>query len=507
MTRRERLLSAKPLDLPRRAVVGERGLPKAEIARQGASDKRKRRKKDERREAIVAQPRGVASIEDARVWLAARGIEEIECIVPDQAGVARGKIMPVAKFLNAPVMNLPLSIFYQTITGEYPEYEGLLDPVIADSDLIFEPDLATLCAVPWAQDPTAQVIHDARHRDGRPVEVAPRQLLRRVVDLFNQRGWQPVVAPEIEFYLVDRNTDPDYPLRPPVGRSGRPEIGRQGYSISAVNEFDALFEDIYDYSEAQGLEIDTLIHEDGAAQMEINLRHGDPIALADQVFHFKRTIREAALEHDIYATFMAKPIANEPGSAMHIHQSIVDMQTGRNIFSKADGEPTKEFFAFIAGCQKYLPAVMCMLAPYVNSYRRFALASMAPINVHWGYDNRTAGLRVPPSSPEARRVENRVPSSDTNPYLAIAASLACGWLGIREGLKPTDPIDSDAHGLDFVLTRGLTEAVAEFTACEALAEVFGPHFVKAYSAVKYTEFETFMTVISPWEREHLLLNV
>ncbi|MBB6307875.1 glutamine synthetase family protein [Xanthobacter tagetidis] len=456
---------------------------------------------------VVASHRGVKSLSEAKAWMAARGITEIECQVPDLAGVARGKIMPASKFFSSPVMNLPLSVFFQTISGEYPDYEGLVDSVIADSDLVLEPDFATLSAVPWAQDPTAQVIHDAFHRDGRPVEVAPRQVLKHVLSLYANRGWKPVVAPEIEFYLVEPNTDPDYPLKPPVGRSGRPEIGRQSYSIQAVNEFDALFEDIYAYSEAQGLEIDTLIHEDGAAQMEINLRHGEPLALADQVFLFKRTIREAALLHKIYATFMAKPIANEPGSAMHIHQSVVSVATGENIFSDKDGDPTPEFFSFIAGHQKYLPAVMCILAPYVNSYRRLTRDSMAPINVQWGYDNRTAGLRVPPSSPEARRVENRVPSSDANPYLVIAASLACGYLGMVEGLRATDPLERDAKDLDFELPRGLLEAVAAFQQSEEMADVLGHRFVANYSAVKQAEFETFMRVISPWEREYLLLNV
>lgn len=452
-------------------------------------------------------PRGVKTLAEAKAWMAARGITEIECTVPDLAGVARGKIMPASKFFSSPVMNLPLSIFFQTISGEYPDYEGLVDSVIADSDLVMEPDFSTLCTVPWAQDPTAQVIHNAFHRDGRPVELAPRQVLKHVLSLYAKHGWKPVVAPEIEFYLVEPNTDPDYPLKPPVGRSGRPEIGRQSYSIQAVNEFDALFEDIYDYSEAQGLEIDTLIHEDGAAQMEINLRHGDPLELADQVFLFKRTIREAALSHKIYATFMAKPIANEPGSAMHIHQSVVSAENGKNIFSDADGDPTPEFFSFLAGHQKYLPAVMCILAPYVNSYRRLTRDSMAPINVQWGYDNRTAGLRVPPASPAARRVENRVPSSDANPYLVIAASLACGYLGMIKGLRPTEPLEGDAKNLDFDLPRGLLEAVAAFEESDDLAEVLGKSFVTTYSAVKQAEFETFMRVISPWEREYLLLNV
>ncbi|ADH87670.1 Glutamate--putrescine ligase [Ancylobacter novellus DSM 506] len=464
--------------------------------------KKKRPDKD-----VVEAPRGVTSLAEAKAWMAARGITEIECAVPDLAGVGRGKIMPVSKFLSGPTMNLPLSVFFQTISGDYPPYDGLVDSVVVDSDLVMEPDFSTLAVVPWAQDPTAQIIHDAYHRDGRPVDLAPRQVLKNVVELYSHKGWKAVVAPEIEFYLVEPNTDADYPLKPPIGRSGRPEIGRQSYSIQAVNEFDALFEDMYDYSEAQGLEIDTLIHEDGAAQMEINLLHGDPVVLADQVFLFKRTIREAALAHKIYATFMAKPIADEPGSAMHIHQSIVDAETGKNIFSDKDGDPTPEFFSFIAGQQRYMPAVMSIMAPYVNSYRRLTRDSMAPINVQWGYDNRTAGLRVPPSSPAARRVENRVPSSDANPYLVIAASLACGYLGLVEGLRPTDPLEADAKFLDFELPRGLLEAVAALQYSEEIAGVLGPSFVKTYTAVKQQEFDTFMRVISPWEREYLLLNV
>jgi glutamine synthetase len=458
-------------------------------------------------EETIESARGVASFEEAQAWMAPRRIEEIECIVPDMAGVARGKLMPGSKFFTGRVMNLPESIFYQTISGDYPNLANLTNIDPADGDLVFHPDFRTLCAVPWEADPTAQVIHDAFHRDGRPVELAPRNVLRRVVRLFEGRGWKPVVAPEIEFYLVRTNTDPDYPLEPPVGRSGRAETGRKSFSISAVNEFDPLFDDIYDYSETQGLEIDTLIHEEGAAQMEINLRHGEPLELADQVFLFKRTIREAAHKHDMYATFMAKPIADEPGSAMHIHCSIIDEASGQNVFSTDDGNPSPEFFSFIAGLQQYLPAVMCMLAPYVNSYRRLARFTAAPINIQWGYDNRTVGIRIPPADSAARRVENRVPSSDANPYLAIAATLACGWLGIAENLSPADPIKGSARHLPYDLPRGLLEAVALFEENESLREVFDEGFMAVYSAIKQEEFETFMRVISPWEREYLLLNV
>lgn len=457
--------------------------------------------------SVTQSKRGAASVEEARAWLAARGIEDIECVVPDQAGVARGKMMPVQKFVAEPSMSIPGSIFTQTIAGDWPQDNDTFQNDPADRDVILEPDFATLSVVPWEADPTAQVIHDAYHLDGRPVEIAPRQVLRRVVELYALQGWRPVVAPEIEFYLVKPNKDPDYPLEPPSGRSGRPESARQSYSIAAVNEFDDLFDDIYHFSEAQDLEIDTLIHEEGAAQMEINLRHGDPVMLADQVFQFKRTIREAALRHDMYATFMAKPMTREPGSAMHIHQSVVDAKTGRNIFSADDGEPTPEFFSFIGGSQKYLPAVTCILAPYVNSYRRLTKAASAPVNTMWGYDNRTVGLRVPHSGPDARRVENRIPSSDANPYLAIAASLACGYLGMTEGTTVSEPVTGSANDEEIALPRGLLEAVALFEECDELVEIFGKRFVATYGAIKRAEFETFMQVISPWEREYLLLNV
>ncbi len=449
----------------------------------------------------------VATVAEARAWSSAHGVTEIECLVPDLAGVARGKIMPAAKFFEDTAMALPSSIFMQTISGEYPDEnaEFRYDP--SDGDIELRPDFATLTLVPWARDPTAQVIHDAVYHDGRPVEIAPRQVLRRVIELYHKQGWIPVVAPELEFYLVKRNTDPDYPLEPPIGRSGRAEAGRRSYSISAVNEFDAIFEDIYAFAEAQLLEVDTLIHEEGAAQMEINLRHGDPLALSDQVFLLKRTIREAALAHDIYATFMAKPIAHEPGSAMHIHQSILVKATGANLFTDERGKPTPEFFHYIGGQQRFTPAVTCMLAPYVNSYRRLVKGLSAPVNVEWGYDNRTTGLRIPPSSPDNRRVENRVPSSDANPYLAMAASLACGYLGLMGKLSPGEPVAGVARGDEFDLPVGLLEAVDLFEETEELAEIFGRGFVTTFAAVKRAEFATFMRVISPWEREFLLLNV
>ena len=450
---------------------------------------------------------GVGNWREASEWLALRGIEDIECITPDQAGVARGKMMPSKKFTSNTSLALPSAVFMATITGDYPENGNGFQYPENDGDLRLEPDLATLSVVPWEDDPTAQVICDIVYQNGSRVEFTPRNVLRNIVEAYTNLGLKPVVAPEIEFYLVQNNPDPDYPLTPPVGRSGRAIGGGQGYSIAGVNEFDELIDDMYHFSEAQGLEIDTLIHEEGAGQLEINLRHGDPVELADQVFLFKRTIREAALKHDMYATFMAKPIQGQPGSAMHIHQSIVDIKTGNNIFTNADNSESEAFYHFIGGLQKHMANALVMLAPYVNSYRRLVPDVSAPVNLRWGYDNRTTAFRVPRSDPQSRRVENRIPSSDANPYLALAASLACGLIGLQDKIKPDEPATDTVNLNHIELPRGLVEAVALFEDDKRLRAVLGDAFVTTYAAIKRQEFETFMEVISPWEREYLLLNV
>ena len=435
-------------------------------------------------------------------------ITEVECLVPDLSGIARGKILPADKFLRIlrdRGLRMPEAIFVQTVTGDFPDDEDVTSP--ENSDIYMIPDGSTIRMVPWHKEPTAQVISDCVYADGGAVDISPRFVLQRVLELYAAKGWKPIVAPELEFFLVQINTDPDYPLVPPVGRTGRTESGRQAYGIDAVNEFDPIFEDVYDYCEAQEIDIDTLTHEAGAAQIEINFNHGDALSLADQVFLFKRTVREAAVRHQIYATFMAKPMQGEPGSAMHIHQSIVDLKTGTNLFATDDNTDTDLFRGHIAGLQKFLPTVMPLLAPNVNSYRRLIAGTDAPINVHWGRDNRTVGLRVPLSAPDNRRVENRVAGADANPYLALAASLACGYLGMTLNLRPEDPVRGSAHGRPFTLPRHQSDALEKFNACEPLKEILGAKFIAAVTHVKLAEYEAYQRVISSWERENLLLNV
>lgn len=444
--------------------------------------------------------------EAARDYVAGRRLDEVECIVPDIAGVARGKAMPAFKFEHQKSFFLPTSIFLQTITGEWADApKG--DEEYKEPDMTLVPDFSTVAAAPWTADVTLQVIHDAFDQRGNPVPTAPRNVLRRILDLYAAEGWRPVVAPEMEFFFVARNLDPNMPIRPPMGRSGRVAAAKQAYSMSAVDEYGKVIDDIYDFAEAMGLEIDGILQEGGAGQVEINLAHGNPLDLADHIFYFKRMIREAALRHDCFATFMAKPIEGEPGSAMHIHHSVVNLETGQNIFSDAAGDETPAFHHFIAGMQNHLPAGVALLAPYVNSYRRYVPDFAAPINLEWGRDNRTTGLRVPISSPEARRVENRLAGMDCNPYLGIAVSLACGYLGLKEGRMPRAECTTNAYMGEDELPLNLSDAIDLLEEDAALVEVLGPEFVALYAAVKRHEYKEFQQVISPWEREHLLLNV
>ena len=454
---------------------------------------------------LARQRCSMASDKTIENWLKDNAITEVECLVPDMTGNARGKFIPAKKFLKED-SRLPEGILAQSVTGEYSDdYWDLLDTI--DGDMLLEPDPSTARLVPWANEVTGQIIHDCFTKDGQPHPFSSRNILKRVLALYEKEGLTPVIAPEMEFYLVEQNPNPGLLLKPPIGRSGRPETARQSYSIDAANEFEPFVELMYNYCEAMELDIDTLIHESGAAQLEVNFIHGDPLNLADQVFTFKRTVREAALKNGIYATFMAKPMATEPGSATHIHQSLLDSKTGDNVFANREGEYSETFYHYMGGLQKYTPYVMSLFAPNVNSYRRFTREISAPINLHWGYDNRTTGLRVPDAKPKNYRVENRFPGADVNPYLAIAATLACGYLGMKNKTQPSEAFEGNAYEEDAELPRTLEEALRGLHEDQEIIDLFGERFIQLYTSVKLVEFEEFNKVISSWEREYLLLNV
>jgi len=370
------------------------------------------------------------------------------------------------------------------------------------------PDYATLKLSPWSSVPRAFAIHDCVELSGEPCAFSARSLLEVVVARYTAQGLTPVVAPEIEFYLTAPCVDPAIALTAPAARNGRAEAGQSAFSMNMLNEHAAFWDAFRSALDVLGVQSDTWIHEVGGAQFEINLQHGDPVAVADQAFLFKYTAKEIAIQHGLNAVFMAKPISGAPGSSMHLHQSVVD-SAGRNIFSTDDGEESTAFGHFIAGMQTYGPDLMLIFAPFVNSYRRFVAGSQAPINLEWGHDNRTAGLRIPKSSAAARRVENRIAGADANPYLAIAASLAAGLAGMDEKLQASAPLEpgANAYAQSHALERSFLQALARMSQSKAARALLGDAFVTGFCAVKALEYQSYLHEISAWERRFLLPQV
>ncbi len=443
-------------------------------------------------------------------WIKEHGIGEVECLIPDMNGVVRGKVVPAQKFLQSErdgSLRIPSSIYSLTVTGEYSDDadEGI---AMQDPDVVLRPDLDTICVAPGYKTPTAFVFADAYHTNGTPFDIAPRYVLKRVVEMYDKIGLKPVVAPELEFYLTQINTDPDLPLLPPAGRSGRSETAPQPYGLEAITEYEDLIETIYEHAEAASLHLDTMIHESGTAQLEINFNHGDAVHVSDQVIVFKRIVRQVALKHGVYATFMAKPMENQPGSAQHMHISVVDSKTGQNLFAEPKAEGNSNMFRhFVGGLQEYLGEVTPLFAPNVNSFRRMRPDFSAPVNVQWGYDNRSCGLRVPIAQAANRRIENRLPGADANPYLAVAASLVCGYIGMRDKIEPLEMIEGSAYKEARTLPRTLSEGLDRFKECQPVIDMLGAHFCDTFQRIKAHELNAFEGVISSWERDHLLLKV
>lgn len=430
-------------------------------------------------------------------------VHDVECIFADISGYPRGKLMPASRFAAGAELRICQAIPMQAVTGEYS-----YNPVFPDSDpdVRMLPDYRTLTLAPWASTPRAVAVHDCVELNGELCTFAPRSTLKRVLAEYTALGLTPVVAPEIEFYLTAANTDPAQPLVPPAVRGGRAEVGQSAFSLNMLNELAPFWDEFRAALVTLQIDADTWIHEVGPTQYEINLMHGDAVAVADQAFLFKYAAREIALKHGLNAVFMAKPIAGSAGSSMHLHTSVVDA-SGANVFSLQDGTESAMFGQFIAGLQTYGPELMLMFAPNVNSYRRYVAGSQAPTNMAWGYDNRTTGLRVPASGPAARRVENRVAGADANPYLAIAATLVAGLAGIQEQLQPSKPLSSngydEAHGLPSTMDLALEKLQHSTLARQGL----GADFVIGYCAVKALEYGHYLSEISAWERRFLLPQV
>jgi glutamine synthetase len=427
-------------------------------------------------------------------------ISEVECVFPTINATLRGKVMRSIDFAEGKELRIARAVILQTINGEYCD-EHVIGAT--DNDTILKPDYTTFKQLPWAKN-CGWVLHDCMNFDGTPSEHAPRNVLKKVIAQYDALGLKPVVAPEIEFYLFKRDGQEATGFTSPGMRGGGIELERQmGYSLNSTSEFKDFWQALQTAYDVLDIRTDTWLHEMAPNQFEINLLHGDPLKLADDVVLFKYTLREIAAQHGLLAVFMAKPLADYDGSSMHIHQSIVDSK-GSNIFSDNNGAATSAFHAYIAGLQHYMADLMPLMAPYFNSWRRYAPGTQAPVNMQWGHDNRTIGLRVPHSNAAARRVENRFAGSDANPYLAIAATLACGLRGMQEKLTPTAPVDdSDGYTFPREIAIGLESAIVQLKHSKHAREIFGDAFIEAFCNVKEIELAHFMYEVSSWDRRYL----
>jgi len=439
------------------------------------------------------------SADEAHQFLAANpDVRQIEVVVTDASGAARGKILQREE-LEAAFADgrpLPSSIFALDITGLDVEEAGLLWEE-GDKDRVVWPVSGTLTRAPWRTTPSGVVLACARERDGRPFHADPRQALRRVVDRFDGLGLTPVAAIEFEFYLVDRaSAQAGRPVHP-TAPGGWRQHQYQACGLDDLSDFAAVLDDIYAGAETMGLPARTLISEYAPGQFEIVLKHRpDAIRAADDAILFKRLVKGMAEKHGYAATFMAKPFTEHAGSGMHVHASLADAG-GRNVFAGEDEPPAGLLLHAIGGQLATMRESMAIFAPNGNSWRRFREGSYAPVGPGWGIDNRTVPLRVTRGNPDTRHFEHRVAGADANPYLALAAVLAGVHKGLSEKIDPGAPVSGNGYDQiapDF--PRGWAAAVEETAASAFLADYLGAEFLCVFSAIKRIEADRFNALVS-----------
>lgn len=426
--------------------------------------------------------------------------QNLELLVADLNGVPRGKAITGGAFNPSNLPHLPAAVFLQCIHGKYADAMETYNP--KDEDLLLRPDWSTYRATPWKGENSGQVICETLDKSGEPFAFDPRGILQRVIGLYLDKGLRPLVAPEVEFYLVAPPKRDDLALRPAPGADQQDEFGGEAFSSDALDKYAPFLADVRAMCRSMKIPLQAVVHEMGPAQLELNILHGDALARADEFFLLKRLVKGRAAQSGCLASFMAKPSADLPGSGLHLHLSLVDDRNA-NVFALKEGKAPKLLRHFIGGLQTYLPAAFALVAPNVNSFKRFTRDASAPINLHWGYDNRTAGFRVPFGGDANGRVENRVAGADANPYLAVVAMLACGLLGMNEAIDPTHPVKGDAYDLPADLPEDLGEALRRLSAQDKLKKILSKPFVDAFVSVKRRELQDAAQQITPWELGYL----
>ncbi len=440
---------------------------------------------------------------EARAFMAANPeITQVDAILADSCGVLRGKKLPIRGLpkLYGEGVGFPGSIYATDITGDTVEETGLgLDE--GDADRPCRAVAGTLGPVPWARRPTAQVMLSMQEADGSPFFADPRGVLKRVVGRLDADGLRPVVAIELEFYLIDRRrTAEGRPQPPRAPETGRRQDTTQVYGIDELYEFDDVLSAIDEAARAQGLSVDAAVSEYAPGQYEINLHHcDDPVRAADEAVLFKRVVKGVAHRHGMDATFMAKPYPDLSGNGLHVHMSLLDAK-GTNIF--ADERPTGTIALrhVIGGMAATMPDGMALFATNANAFRRFQAGSYAPHAATWAVNNRSCALRVPAGPAADRRVEHRVAGADCNIYLALAAVLSGAHHGLLHKLDPGSPVTGNAYKtIPASLTPSWYDALARLEASAVFADYLGKEFLEVYLALKRAEREKFQAEITSLE--------
>lgn len=373
-----------------------------------------------------------------------------------------------------------------------------------DPDAPCRPIPGTLAPVPWAPAPRAQVLMRFEEPDGALLWYEPRAILGRVVERYAEIGLVPVVALELEFYLIDRERAADGAPRPPRSpATGQRHAAGHVLDMAALDEFQPVLDAILGACRAQGLPVTTLSKEYGPGQFEINLTHRtDPMRAADEAALLRRAIGGAARAAGGDATFMSKPYAGGSGSGLQANLSFADAEGG-NALAGPGGDRLLRHA--IGGMQALLPETMAVFAPSLHAYRRFAPDQFTPVTLDWGENNRSVAFRVPASDGAGRRIEHRAGGAEANPYLVTAAALAAAHHGIVRALEPTAAATGNVGAeMDPAVPVTLWSALDRMARAEVLPDYFGANYVEAYVHAKQSEFDAFMADILPREYEWYL---
>lgn len=426
----------------------------------------------------------------------------IEILLVGMNGDLRGKQIPLEaeKKVWDGAVRLPSSTQSLDIWGDDNDDITGLSLSIGDPDGLCIPDLRSLTPMPWAPEGSQQVLATMHELDGSPSFMDPRAILAAMLSRYEERGLTPVVATELEFYVVENDWRETGVPRPPQRLTYRGDPnGFQLYDMTAVDALDDYLQTVRTWAKAQGLPADATTAEFGPGQFEINLLHRpDALAAADDCIYLKRIAEQAARRHGLKSTCMAKPYSDHAGSGLHVHASILD-RNGDNVLDAKGGDPAA-LRSVCAGMLDTMRDAQLIFAPFANSYRRFQPGSFAPVDIDWGFGHRGTAIRIPDQNGPAARIEHRVAGADANPYLLLTAILGGMLLGLDDNLDPgpaTKP--GEAPPGTRRLTHDFLTAVEEFSASPFIGDVFGARYQRLYGDTKRKEAIAHLRTVSDFD--------